>query len=219
MKHALFNIISSIFILLPSIAFAHHPLAGMPMVSFSDGILSGVGHPLLGFDHLFFVALVGVVALFTGQRYLSPVAYITAMLIGCMMMVTGIELPVKEAMVGLSLLGLGALVLSGQTPSFFPALLTFFVFGLFHGSAFGDAIAAQEASVSNHVLTGYLLGLGVIQYVIALTAGWVHLHVLRATGPCFMNTRLVGAVVAGIGLFLTIENLEAFFFNSMGWVT
>jgi len=36
-------------------AFAHHPLAGMSLQTFAHGILSGVGHPLLGFDHLFFV--------------------------------------------------------------------------------------------------------------------------------------------------------------------
>jgi urease accessory protein len=36
-------------------AFAHHPLAGMPLQSFAHGIMSGVGHPLLGFDLLFFV--------------------------------------------------------------------------------------------------------------------------------------------------------------------
>jgi urease accessory protein len=36
-------------------AFAHPPLAGMPLQTFAHGIPSGVGHPLLGFDHLFFV--------------------------------------------------------------------------------------------------------------------------------------------------------------------
>jgi len=36
-------------------AFAHHPLAGMPLQPFAYGILSAVGHPLVGFDHLFFV--------------------------------------------------------------------------------------------------------------------------------------------------------------------
>jgi len=35
--------------------FAHLPLAGMPLQTFAHGILPGVGHPLLGFDHLFFV--------------------------------------------------------------------------------------------------------------------------------------------------------------------
>ena len=50
------------------------------MVTFGDGLLSGIGHPILGFDHLFFVALVGVAALYTGRRFAAPAAYIGAML-------------------------------------------------------------------------------------------------------------------------------------------
>jgi len=36
-------------------AFAPHSLAGMALQTFAHGILSGVGHPVPGFDHLFFV--------------------------------------------------------------------------------------------------------------------------------------------------------------------
>ena len=60
----------------PTLALAHHPLGGMPMETFAQGVLSGVGHPILGFDHLFFVALIGVAALYTGRALLSPFAYI-----------------------------------------------------------------------------------------------------------------------------------------------
>lgn len=49
-------------------AFAHHPLNGAPMTTFADGLLSGVGHPVLGFDHLFFVIAVGVAAVLAGAR-------------------------------------------------------------------------------------------------------------------------------------------------------
>jgi len=45
--------------LIASPAMAHHPLNGMPMETFAHGLLSGVGHPLLGFDHLFFVIAMG----------------------------------------------------------------------------------------------------------------------------------------------------------------
>ena len=58
----------------PTLAVAHHPLGGMPMETFAHGVLSGIGHPVLGFDHLFFVALVGVAALYTGRKLLSSFA-------------------------------------------------------------------------------------------------------------------------------------------------
>ena len=66
--------------LIPTTVYAHHPLAGTPMETFAHGILSGVGHPLLGFDHLFFVLIMGIAAVFTARRYSTPFAYITAML-------------------------------------------------------------------------------------------------------------------------------------------
>ncbi|MDF0602958.1 HupE/UreJ family protein [Psychromarinibacter sp. C21-152] len=189
-------------------ALAHHPLGGMPMETFAHGLLSGVGHPVLGFDHLFFVAIVGVAALFTASRFAAPAAYIAAMLAGCGLMYAGIALPMQEAVIALSLLVLGGVVLSGRALGTTAALALFAGFGLFHGSAFGGAIAAQEGGVGGAVLVGYLLGLGVIQYAIAIAAGWVAEKVLGATEASAVNARLAGAVVAGVGLFLTLEAAE-----------
>lgn len=74
------KIISALIIsLAASPAIAHHSLAGMPMETFAHGLLSGVGHPLLGLDHLFFVALAGIAAVFTGRNLLALLAYIAAM--------------------------------------------------------------------------------------------------------------------------------------------
>lgn len=188
-------------------ALAHHPLGGMPMETFAHGMLSGTGHPVLGFDHLFFVALVGIAALFTAHRFTAPAAYIGAMLAGCGLMVAGIALPLTETVIALSLLALGAIVLSGRALTLTPALMIFAAFGLFHGSAFGGSIAGQEGGISTTVLMGYLIGLGVIQYAIAIAAGWV-VEKLGATQASAINARLVGAVGAGIGLFLTLEAAE-----------
>lgn len=191
-------------------ALAHHPLGGLPMETFTHGILSGVGHPLLGFDHLFFVIAVGVAALYTGFARLAPAAYIAAMVVGCLMMSFGAGLPIKEVVIGLSLLVVGGVVLSGRALGPVVAMVLFAGFGLFHGSAFGDSIATQEAALGADVLVGYLLGLGVLQYCIALGAGYVVKHVMKASEATAMNARLAGALVAGIGVYLTLENLEGF---------
>ena len=170
MKKTVFGAIALLSAATP--ALAHHPLGGMPMETFSHGLLSGIGHPLLGFDHLFFVIAVGIAALYTGFARSAPAAYILAMLAGCVMMASGIGLPMKEVVIGLSLLVVGAIVLSGRALKLPAALPIFAVFGLFHGSAFGDSIAAQEAAIGGSVMIGYLIGLGVLQYGIALAAGW-----------------------------------------------
>lgn len=189
-------------------ALAHHPLAGAPMETFSHGLLSGIGHPLLGFDHLFFVLIVGVAALFTGQRFLAPAGYIAAMLIGCLMMSLGVGLPAKEIVIGFSLLALGAVVLSGRALGVVPAMMVFAAFGLFHGSAFGDTIAQQEAAMGAEVLIGYLIGLGVLQYGLAVGAGWAAKSLFKIADSNAIEARLAGAVVAGVGMFLTLENIE-----------
>lgn len=190
-------------------ALAHHPLGGMPMETFAHGALSGIGHPVLGFDHMFFVIAMGVAAIFTSRRYLTPAAYIGAMLVGCGLMYAGVAMPLKETFIAISLLVVGGVVLSGRALGTAPALVLFAAFGLFHGSAFGDSIAAQEGGTGAAVLMGYLIGLGLIQYAIAIAAGWVAEKLLGATEASSINARLVGAMVAGVGVFLCLEIIEA----------
>ena len=197
-------------------AFAHHPLAGAPMETLTDGILSGIGHPVLGFDHLFFVIAVGIAALYTGRTKLATAAYIGAMMFGCLLMSFGISLPVKEFVIGISLFVVGGLLLSGRATGLAPTVGLFAVFGLFHGSAFGDTIAAQEAGAGVTVLAGYLVGLGLLQYGLALLAGFVVHTLLKATEAQHIHVRLAGAVVAGVGTFLTLENIEGLVFNILG---
>ncbi len=195
-------------LLFASSAMAHHPLGGLPMETFTHGVLSGIGHPVLGFDHLFFVVIVGIAAAMTRNRMSAPAAYIVAMLAGCLLMIAGQGLPAKEVVIGLSLLVVGFIVLSGRALSMVPMLALFAGFGLFHGSAFGDSVATQEAAVGGQVIIGYLIGLGVIQYLIAIAAGWVSKNVWKAMDAKALQPRLAGAMVAGVGLFLTLENIE-----------
>lgn len=189
-------------------AFAHHPLGGLPMETFFHGALSGIGHPLLGFDHLFFVLLVGIASAFTAQRLLAPLAYLATMLLGCLVSALWVALPAAEVMVALSLLVLGGMVLSGRAMTGAMLLLTFAAFGLFHGSAFGATLATQEAGFGMQVLLGYLLGLGIIQYLLALAGGALCVSVWHVSRFDALQPRLAGAMVAGAGLLLTLEHLE-----------
>lgn len=201
---------------IPSTVYAHHPLAGAPMETFTHGLLSGIGHPLLGFDHLFFVLAVGVAAVFTARRYATPLAYIGAMLLGCLAMSSGIGLPAKEFVIAASLVVLGAAVFRGKALGMVPALALFAGFGLFHGSAFGDTIATQEAAMGTEVLVGYLIGLGVLQYAVAVGTGWLVAGFIKATEAKDVRVRIAGAMVAGAGAFLVLENVEGMAFSVLG---
>ena len=208
-----------LFSILPSVAIAHHPLSGVPMETFMQGLLSGFGHPILGFDHLFFVSLVGISALYTGRAYTTPLLYIAAMLLGSVLMGFGFGLPAKEIFIGLSLITLGVFVLSGKALNLPAAFALFVVFGLFHGSAFGDAIAGEEGAIGEHVLIGYLIGLGVVQYVISVGSGFLMRRLCKTKNSAAVEPRLAGAMVAGIGLFLSLENAEEIVFEAMSWAT
>lgn len=178
------------------------------METFAHGLLSGVGHPLLGFDHLFFVLAMGVAALFTARRYAAPAAYIVAMIAGCALMYAGVALPLTETVIVASLLVMGGIVLSGKALSATSAIVFFAAFGLFHGSAFGGSIAGQEGGVGGGVLLGYFLGLAALQYGMAIAAGWAAEKLMGATEASNINARLAGAMVAGVGVFLALEIVE-----------
>jgi len=188
---------------------AHHPLEGKPVETFTQGLLSGVGHPLLGFDHLFFIVLVGITAVFTAHRLLSPLSYVAAMLCGCLVAVLWQVLPASELMVAASLLVLGVIMLTGYPLKPGATVGIFALFGLFHGSAFGSFLVAQESDYGLPVLVGFLIGLGVTQYGLALGAGWICREGWDATEPGALQPRLAGALVAGAGLIMTLESIGA----------
>lgn len=195
-------------IVVASPALAHHPLAGQPMESFSHGVLSGVGHPVLGFDHLFFVLAMGLAARLAGVPFRGPLFYLVAMLVGCGALYAGWNAPSREAMIALSLLVVGGGLASGRQMPARVLPWVFAGFGLFHGAGFGTSLAAQEGGVSTLVLTGYLLGLGLVQYGLAIAAGVIGTRAIGASDATAVPARLAGAMVAGVGLFLCLEAVE-----------
>jgi urease accessory protein len=159
---------------------------------------------------------VGIAALYTSRQFTAPLAYIGAMTAGCLLMVAGIAMPAAEIVIGLSLLGLGAVVLSGRAMSAPVAMAAFAAAGLFHGSAFGASIVGQEAVAPAIVIVGYLIGLAAIQYAISIAAGLAVKTIWKATEATDMQARLAGAVVAGVGAFMTLENGEGMAFAALG---
>ncbi|MHC8508379.1 MAG: HupE/UreJ family protein [Rhodospirillales bacterium] len=219
--HSIHKILTALaaFALTIGPAAAHHPLAGAPMETFAHGLLSGAGHPLLGFDHLFFAALVGVAAACAGRIKSAPAAYIAAMLAGCALAGGGAVLPGAEVMIALSLLAVGGVVAWGRKLNLAAALALFAGFGVFHGAAFGGALAAYETAAPAAVLGGYLLGLGVMQYVTALGGGYLTRAAVKTAGALHSAAapRIAGAMAAGAGLYLTLEHAEGAALQMFGW--
>ena len=78
----IFILTSTMLLASISSAFAHHPLGGVVPDSAINGFLSGVGHPVIGFDHLAFVIAIGVLAALQSHRLLMPAGFIGGTILG-----------------------------------------------------------------------------------------------------------------------------------------
>ncbi|PKP79383.1 MAG: hypothetical protein CVT80_16330 [Alphaproteobacteria bacterium HGW-Alphaproteobacteria-2] len=142
---------------------------------------------------------------------LAPLAYLAAMASGVALVAGGGGLPLVEPMLLLSLMLAGGLLAAGRR---LPLLLAA-GFGLFHGAAFGEAMAGVEAARGS-VLAGYLLGLLAVQWALAVMAGEGAARFLSIARPGALGTRLIGAGIVGAGVMLALEAGEGAALGALG---
>ena len=179
-------------LLIASPAFAHHPfgMGDSGALTPWQGLLSGLGHPLLGPDHLLFLLALGFVGL---QRPLRWVLPLLAIGLGGSLLSQFIPLPDAvapwaEALVSLSLAVEGLIALSMA-----PAAWLLPLFGL-HGFLLGSTIVGAEPSPLLSYFLGLLLAQGsLLLLVTALSQGLVER--LGAQGQ-----RLGAGIWIGIGM-------------------
>lgn len=150
-------------------AFAHHALGGKLPATAWEGFLSGLAHPVIGLDHLAFVVAIGLVAAGQPWRYGIPLGFVLAGLVGTGIHLAGWDpLGLTELVIASSVVLFGLLLAqSRQIPSWL-LLLWGSLAGLFHGYAYAEAIIGAEPMP----WLGYLLGLSLVQYGVALFALW-----------------------------------------------
>jgi urease accessory protein len=182
-------------------ASAHHVMGGRTPSTFMEGLLSGLGHPVIGPDHLAFLVAIGVVVGVGGPNLALPAVFVVAMAIGVAVHVEGIGLPAAEIMVALSVLLAGILIARGRALPVAAWATLFVAAGFFHGYAFGESIYGAETSP----LDAYLLGLIVIQ--IAITVGVALVARRMGARLSELTPRLAGAVIIGVGLTALIGQL------------
>jgi urease accessory protein len=177
-------------------ALAHHVMGGKLPASFGDGLLSGLGHPLIGIDHFAAVVAVGILA---AAHRLGPalvIGYVLAQVAGAALHVREANIPAAEFWVALTVIALGAVLIRRQTMSAAVVLGLFVVAGLFHGYALGESIVGAERTP----LAAYFAGFAAIQIVVALAAMMVARRLAPQAGSQHVNMRLIGAGIVGLGL-------------------
>ncbi len=195
--------LAALFAVLSTPAFAHHPMSGKTPSTLFEGLLSGIGHPVLGLDHLAFVIGVGLAAVLIGSRFALPLFFIIATLAGTGLHLMAFDLPAVEFVISLSVAAVGLLLITGRMAPFAVFAGLFAIAGLFHGHAYGEAIFGAETTP----VVAYLAGFGITQYAIAVVSGLVIVNGLGKAADMASNipARIGGGMVAGAGLLLVGE--------------
>jgi urease accessory protein len=206
-----FAMATSMVLTMTSAAKAHHPLGGMTPTSFTEGFLSGIGHPVIGFDHLAFVIAVGLIAAFHRNRVLMPAAFVAGTVGGSALTLAAVTLPLAELVITGSVIVAGAVAMRGRMTDLRLAGGLAAAAGLFHGWAYGTTVVGAEPTP----ILAYLAGFGLVQMMIAIGVAMLVHNVWKAFDAEALQPRLAGAIVAGVGVTYMVEIVEAVIFPAM----
>jgi len=171
-----------------SVASAHQETASVV------GFLSGLHHPVSGWDHILAMLAVGLwgAQLRVPAIWVLPVAFPMMMAVGGLLGLLGYPLPGVEIGIALSALGLGALVLLECRPPLWLAVLLVGGFAVFHGHAHGTELPPG----SNGLLysLGFVISTGLL-HAVGIAVGLLY---ERPYGQKLIRT--AGAVIAVSGM-------------------
>jgi urease accessory protein len=164
-------------------ALAHHPMGGQMPATLAQGLLSGLGHPLIEPGHLLFLlgcaAAIACLPVARAQGLRLLGLFLITGLIGTVAGAAGMALSLQDAAIALSLL-LPAFVLglartgASLAPGSARWAVAAGVAGLMHGLVYGEAVVGAEPTP----LLAYLAGLALLQAGL-LVAAWLLASRLR----------------------------------------
>ncbi len=183
-------------LMLATPAMAHHPFGGEAPKNVFQGLLSGVGHPIIGLDHFAFVIAVGLLAAVLRRGIAVPMSFLLAALAGTGLHFAGLDLPAPELVISASVLLFGILAVVHRRLNMMAVTALTALAGIFHGYAYGEAIIGAEPMP----IVAYLVGFTVIQGAIAYATYLLSQRALNqspATG--LTSLRQAGFVICGAG--------------------
>jgi urease accessory protein len=175
-----------------SLAFAHHFMDAAVPQTFTQGLLSGLGHPLIGLDHAAFIVGAGFVLAIVPHGMWGILALIGGSLAGAGLHLVGLAIPGGEAGVALSVILVAAIIVSRKSVQISWLATGAVLAGILHGHAYAESIFGAEAAP----LAAYLIGFSLVQLGVASAAFAVHrrLQTIRTLAPA------LGTAVGAVGL-------------------
>lgn len=187
------KIVAALLLLVtPALAWAHHFMDATVPQTFVQGLLSGLGHPLIGLDHAAFIVGAGFVLAVVPRGLWGVLALIGGSLFGAALHLLGVAIPGGEMGVALSVILVGAMIGFRKPVPFLWLTGGLALAGILHGHAYAESIFGAETAP----LAAYLIGFSLIQFCVASAAFAVHrrLQTVRMLSPA------VGAAVGAVGL-------------------
>jgi len=169
----LYTLIAAACVFAPAVAYAH------PGHGAFNGFAGGFSHPLLGLDHMVVMIAVGLWAALqrTPRFWAIPVAFLLMMAIGGLAGTSFFALPGTEAMIGLSVVVLGFLVIFRARFNTFLGAGVVGLFAFFHGYAHVLEMPTHDESLTYCagflIATALLHGLGFVLMRVAERASRV----------------------------------------------
>jgi urease accessory protein len=186
-------------LVLTSEAMAHHVMGGEVPRTLTQGLLSGIGHPVIGLDHLAFVLGIGIIAGVLSLGLMLPALYVGFMCVGLALHLATVDIAGVELAIAASVVLVGLAIVWGRSGAnrWIEGGL-FALAGTLHGYAFAESIVGAEQTP----LAAYIAGLVVVQFAIAAIA-YAATRFVMGTGAqaSLSRPRLAGAVIALTGVY------------------
>ena len=179
-----------LFSLIPTVAYAHDGTV-LPF----GGFLSGLVHPVLGYDHLLAMLSVGILSAQIGGRaiWTVPATFVAMMGVGGALGLINIGLTFTELGIALSLVILGIIIAVERRLSVRVAMIGVAFFAIFHGYAHGTEIP-QTAEPVAYAL-GFMTGTALI-HIAGVVIGDIAQHYERGK----LLLRVGGALISIVGV-------------------
>jgi urease accessory protein len=201
--HSLVAAVATLLSALPGFARAHHFMDGGLPLTLVEGLLSGIGHPLIGLDHAAFIVATGLLlALVKGGQW-GVLALIAGALGGAALHLVGVDLPGGEAGVALSVILAAGLVLARRRIRLSWLALGLAMAGVLHGHAYAETIFGAEPAP----LGAYLIGFSLTQLGVAGAVFFAHRQLIAHREAWARRLSMaLGAAAGAVGfVFLAIN--------------
>jgi urease accessory protein len=159
------------------------------------GFVTGLLHPVSGFDHVLAMVAVGLWGAQLGAPaiWLLPVTFPLVMAFGGFLGLVGVPLPGVEIGIALSAIVLGAMVATQSRPPVWVAAAAVGFFAVFHGHAHGTELPAGQS--------GLLYSIGFVIATGCLHATGIAIGLIHRWRQGRIALRGAGAVVTAAGVF------------------